>query len=150
MRPIRAVCPCCGQKIEISIDLEPVVTAAAPEDGKTDMSFCDQVEDIDFRDKNFCFTGKFENADRASLEDLVHFQGGLHFDTMTSAIDYLVVGSRVSKGWRNGSYGAKIDAAMQLKQQGHGIRIVSEQDFLRILREKYEAVKAALNETEKE
>ena len=136
MSTIRTVCPHCGEKIEVTVDvaLAPVITAAPPADGKTDMSFCDPQPVIDFPGWKFCFTGKFAQAGRDDLERMTTLLGGHCAHGVTMDLDYLVVGSVASKGWAYGSYGDKIDKALQYRQNGSHVKIVSEADFLAAFR----------------
>ena len=52
---------------------------------------------------------------------------------MTNEVNYLVVGSRASKGWSCGNYGNKINDAIYKKQNGSALKLVSEYDFLEII-----------------
>ena len=133
MRSVRVLCPCCGAKLDVEIELNPVVQAAAPADGKTNMSFCDEVKELEFAGKTYCFTGKFECASRDQLQDLVERLGAASTDIMTNEVNYLVVGSRASKGWSCGNYGNKINDAIYKKQNGSALKLVSEYDFLEII-----------------
>lgn len=45
-------------------------------------------------------------------------------------LDYLVLGSVPSSGWKHGNYGNKIVKAKQLIDQGEKLKIVSEKDFM--------------------
>ena len=133
MKSLRVLCPCCGAKLDVELELQPVVAAAAPADGKTNMSFCDTVTELEFEGKTYCFTGKFECASRDQLQDLVERLGASSTDIMTNEVSYLVVGSRASKGWSCGNYGNKISEALYKKQNGSPLKLVSEYDFLEII-----------------
>ena len=43
--------------------------------------------------------------------------------------DYVVVGALGSPDWSNGNYGSKIKKAMELKESGKPIRIITEEQL---------------------
>lgn len=71
-------------------------------------------------------TGTFVFGTRSQCERLTAAMGGRALGNVTKASDVLVIGTRVSPGWVNESYGRKIMAAAELQRAGHGISIVSE------------------------
>lgn len=77
-----------------------------------------------------CHTGEFLYGTRAACERLTEQAGGIALGTVTKKVNYLVIGTHVSPHWVNTSYGRKIEQAMQLKDAGHGILIVSEEHWL--------------------
>lgn len=86
----------------------------------------DQVDLIEFRDRSFCLTGEFCFGTRASCEQAILTRGGTMASNVSKKLDYLVVGGLGSSEWKHGSFGNKIDKAMQLKQAGARMRIVHE------------------------
>jgi hypothetical protein len=51
-------------------------------------------------------------------------------DAVTSRTDVLVVGMIASPDWIQSTHGRKIETAMAMKQQGHRIRVVSEEHWI--------------------
>lgn len=84
---------------------------------------------IEFDGKAFCFTGRSGRMPRESIAEIVLAMGAFVHDDVTRKTDYLVVGSKGSRTWKQGSYGRKMERAMRLKQSGGGIKIVREADF---------------------
>ena len=79
--------------------------------------------------KTFCLTGDFEHGDRASVEQLLASKGGIRKSGVSSKLDYLIVGDKGSQAWKFGNYGGKIQRAMELKENGSAIQVISETDF---------------------
>lgn len=85
-------------------------------------------EDIDFDGANVVFTGEF-HLGRSHIEEIgsllrANLQGAPTRDT-----EFVVVGSIPNPSWKYGKYGTKIAKAIQLKEEGCHIQIVSEQVF---------------------
>ena len=81
---------------------------------------------IQFRDRSFCFTGKFNCGDRKSCQHLTTDRGGIIHSTVTMNLDYLVIGGLASRDWAHSSHGRKIEAAVRNKTKGATTLIVSE------------------------
>jgi NAD-dependent DNA ligase len=93
----------------------------------TDLVFDQEL--IVFNGKRFCLTGEFVFAPRNHCELAISRRGGELSSGVTKKTDYVVVGSQGSREWRHGSFGTKIQSAMQLKEKGHKIKIVREDDW---------------------
>jgi NAD-dependent DNA ligase len=85
----------------------------------------DQLHGIEMLGKQFCFTGDFVFGPRKNCEEAVVRRGGL-ISGVTKKLDYLVVGGLGSPEWKHGSFGTKIEKAMQHKQGGVPLFIVHE------------------------
>ena len=95
-----------------------------------------QIKQIIFLQKAFCFTGQLADFKRLTAEREVRARGGLTTNSVTAKLDYLVVGSIPSTGWSHGNYGNKIEKARELAEQSKGKPyIVSEQSFITSLAE---------------
>ena len=74
-----------------------------------------------------CLTGKFHFGSRGDCEKATVAAGATCADSVTKKVHYLVIGSAgATASWKQASYGAKIDAAMKLKESGHRIFILDE------------------------
>jgi hypothetical protein len=89
---------------------------------------------IEFKHRSFCFTGKLADLKRSQAEREARARGGLSTETVNERLNYLVVGSIPSPGWKHGTYGTKIEAARAL-QSAHSQwpLLVSEDRFLESL-----------------
>lgn len=75
----------------------------------------------------FCFTGKFAFGTRKNCEAEIINLGGRCHSTPAQKTDYLVIGILGSRDWMHTSHGRKIEKAVQLREAGHGVKILSEQ-----------------------
>lgn len=93
-----------------------------------------QDEDhVDLRDKHICLTGEFIYGTRAACERLSVAHGAIPVSGVTRKVSFLVVGTNVSPQWAHTSYGRKIEQAMELRQDGHPIRVISERRWTEVL-----------------
>ena len=81
---------------------------------------------IVFPDKAFCFTGKMVCGTRDECQSVVIEKGGKITKTPSRKTDFLVIGTLGSEDWAHTSYGRKIEYAVELKQKGVDLHIVSE------------------------
>ncbi|HEX5277559.1 MAG TPA: BRCT domain-containing protein [Fluviicoccus sp.] len=81
----------------------------------------------------FCLTGDFVYGFRALCESLIVLRGGEIKTGVSKKLTYLVVGGIGSPEWKHGSYGTKIDKAMEMKKAGATIQIVHEEHWLKSL-----------------
>lgn len=85
--------------------------------------------------KTFCLTGKFLSGGRKKLHEKITSLGGRAAGAVSKKVDYLVVGTLASRDWRLTSAGQKIEKALYLKREGHPIRIISEDTWIKHLQE---------------
>lgn len=85
---------------------------------------------LEFAGKQFVVTGKFAYGARSAVFEAIEALGGLPLDTAPTRItNYLVIGVFASRDWVNTSHGRKIEKAVQLREKGTGIRILSEEHW---------------------
>ncbi len=77
-----------------------------------------------------CLTGDFSYGTRAHCARLIEKLGGTVSENVSKKVHYLVVGSRSSNQWLHTSFGTKIIKAVECRDQGHAIYIVTEQQWL--------------------
>jgi hypothetical protein len=85
---------------------------------------------IEFQGRSFCFTGKLAGLKRSQAERETRARGGLTTSVVNERLDFLVIGSIPSPGWKHGSFGTKIAQARALRQANGRPRLVSEDDFV--------------------
>lgn len=90
----------------------------------------DEVDSIDHANVGYCFTGKFNSGHRKEVEAKATGLGafitkGVNFETR-----YLVIGTQASRDWKFSSHGRKIEKAMNLKEKGHEIYVISEAQWM--------------------
>ncbi len=86
---------------------------------------------IVFDGKTFCFTGTMAELKRSHAEREVRGRLGLTQKVINSGLDYLVIGSIPSIGWKHGDFGNKIEKArLIIKDKYSKLKLVSEHDFM--------------------
>ena len=91
----------------------------------TSLPLCEPAPKIVFPEKLFCFTGTFVFGKRRFLEDEVSMRGG-NSAGLSGKTDFLVIGEYATDSWVQSSFGRKIEKAIELKDKGAPIKIVSE------------------------
>lgn len=90
---------------------------------------CAICPEIIIEGNSFCFTGSSSKYTRKQFSELVRSLGGTFNDTVTSYIDYLVIGAEGNPCWAYACYGRKVEQAVNLRQKGSKILLVHEHDF---------------------
>lgn len=85
----------------------------------------DTVDRVNFANAWFCLTGDFVYAPREKCVKAIEQRGGI-VGGVTKKLRYLIVGGLGSPEWKHGSFGTKIEKAMQYKRDGLPIFIVHE------------------------
>jgi NAD-dependent DNA ligase len=96
----------------------------------------DPLPPIVFEQKHFVVTGNFAFGKRDAVYSAIQKRGGLVHDAMRFEIDYLVIGSVISKAWSEPTYGNKIKKAVEMRKHGGRPSIIPERHW----REHLEAV----------
>lgn len=84
-------------------------------------------------DRSFVFTGVFTIGTRKRCEELVCDLGGEMHKTIKKTTHYLVIGDIGSEHWVHSSYGRKIEKAVEYRENGCNIAIVSEQHWVKYI-----------------
>jgi len=112
--------------------IQQCVGGNAPAQGEASMSTALPITrpepTIDFTDRAFCFTGKFYSGTRTWCEEQVVTRGA-RVGAITKDLSYLVIGEVGSRDWIHSTHGRKIEKAVDYKERGHGIAIVTEQHW---------------------
>lgn len=96
----------------------------------------DEVQSVSFDGRRFCLTGDFCFGTRPQCEQQIVGRGGLVLASVTKKLDYLIVGGLGSPEWKFGSFGTKVEKAMQYKTAGAPIKVVHEDAFAAALMER--------------
>lgn len=89
----------------------------------------DEVVVIEFFGSTFCLTGDFVMGQKSVCEKAIVDRGGVTRAAVSKKTRYVIAGGLGSLEWKHGSFGTKIERAMQLKQEGVPILIVHEDAF---------------------
>lgn len=101
--------------------------------GSSSLPLDTSLSDIIIPDNSFVFTGVFTVGTRKKCEELVCALGGEMHKTIKKNTNYLVIGDIGSEHWIHSSFGRKIEKAVQYREKGTGIRIVSEQHWIKYI-----------------
>lgn len=98
----------------------------------TTLPLCDPAPDLTFRGQRYCFTGTFNYGQRKDCEAAVTWRGG-ECGSLTKRTDVLVIGVYATESWKHSSFGNKVIKAVDLREDGVPIAIVSEDHWVRHL-----------------
>ncbi len=91
-----------------------------------DSIFCTPPPAIQFDGNKFAFTGEFSNS-RDALEEAVKLRGAkIQAKEVSRNTNYVVVGDSPSANYKHQGMGTKLERALELREMGSGIHIISE------------------------
>lgn len=90
---------------------------------------CAVCPEIRFEGATFCFTGASSKFKRNEFEKLVAGLGGKSAKNVSRQVDYLIIGAEGNPCWAYSCYGRKVEAAVNLRKEGHTLVLVHENDF---------------------
>ena len=93
------------------------------------LPLCSPAPEIHFPESRFLFTGTFAYGTRAQCIEAVESLGGLISKSVTKSVNYLVLGSYVTDSWAHESFGRKIEKAMEYRDSGVPLAIISEEHW---------------------
>lgn len=91
--------------------------------------FDDPAPQIAFLDRAFVLTGQFVYGTRKVVSAAIEGRGGSIASSCSSKTHYLVIGTFGSDEWLHSTHGTKIVRAVELKQTGKPLAIVSEKHW---------------------
>ncbi len=132
-----------AERVELKGMMEALVGASGAAAGipageallSTALPFCSPPPLVVFPSKVFLVTGKFAYGARREVHREIESRGGLVSKSkgVTTRTDYLVVGAMASRDWKHTGMGNKIMRAVELREKGWPVRIVSEEHWVRCL-----------------
>lgn len=97
------------------------------------LPFDDPQPSLEFDSHVFVLTGRFAYGSRHEVTEAILDLGGWVRPTVLKDTHYVVVGTLASRDWAHASYGRKIETALQWRQKGEPIRIISEDHWANCL-----------------
>lgn len=91
----------------------------------TSLPLCDPAPSLSFAGKRYCFTGTFLFGKRKQCEAAIAERLGIA-GSLTQKTDVLVIGIYATESWKHSSFGTKILQAVEWRDRGIPISIVSE------------------------
>ena len=95
----------------------------------TSLPINNPLPSISFEGMSFIFTGTCAFGTRKQCQSATESLGGINAKSVTKKLDYLVLGTYVTDSWAHESYGRKIEKAMQYRDQGVPLIIVTEEHW---------------------
>jgi len=95
----------------------------------TSLPLCKPAPIVEFAGRSFCFTGRFNSGTRDWCHKAIESRGGASAGSITKKLDFLVIGDLGSRDWLHSTHGTKIMKAVEYRDQGFSIAIVSEQHW---------------------
>ncbi|WP_444922663.1 BRCT domain-containing protein (plasmid) [Microbulbifer sp. DLAB2-AF] len=90
---------------------------------------CTPPPHIQFTGKTFLFTGTCAYGSRKECQKVIEALGGVSASRVTKSLDYLVLGTYVSDSWIHESFGRKIEKAIEYRDSGLPLTIVTEEHW---------------------
>lgn len=98
----------------------------------TSLPLCRPAPELNFEGRRFCFTGTFNYGQREDCEAAVVDRGGA-VGGIARKTNVLVIGAYVTDAWKHSSFGNKIMQAVEWREDGFPISIVSEDHWRQFL-----------------
>jgi NAD-dependent DNA ligase len=89
--------------------------------------------DVVVPERNFCFTGTFAYGSRSFCQNAILEKGGQALSKVTQKLDYLVIGIYATDSWAHSSYGRKIEQAMEYRDRGFPVAMISEDHWVKFV-----------------
>jgi len=96
------------------------------------LPLCDPAPILTFLGRRYCFTGTFAFGQRGQCEAAVETRGGA-CGSLTQKTNVLVIGVYATESWKHSAFGTKIIKAVDMREDGIPIAIVSEQHWAKYL-----------------
>lgn len=93
------------------------------------LPLCRPAPDVIFNDRTFLFTGTCAFGTRKQCQDATERLGGICVKGVIKSLDYLVLGAYVTDSWAHETFGRKIEKAMQYRNEGVPLAIISEEHW---------------------
>lgn len=93
------------------------------------LPLCNPAPHIIFDGRSFLFTGTCAFGTRAQCQEATERVGGTCAGGVTKRLHYLVLGSYVTDSWAHETFGRKIEKAMEYRESGIPLAIVSEEHW---------------------
>lgn len=93
----------------------------------------DTPDTITFQGASFCLTGEFVMGPRATCAGMIEARGGTISAAVSKKTTYVIIGGLGSPEWKHGSFGTKVEKAMQLKQGPKAPLVIHEDTWANAL-----------------
>lgn len=90
------------------------------------------ADGFSFEGQTVCLSGDFEFGKKAAVTAYIEEHGGSCVSSVTKKTTVLLLGSKGSDAWSQGSYGTKAERALVLQREGAQIKILREEDVFAV------------------
>ncbi|WP_370277827.1 BRCT domain-containing protein [Pontibacterium sp.] len=94
------------------------------------LPICSPPPKVEFEGRSFLFTGTCAYGTRKDCQSAIEALGGVNAKSVTKKLNYLVLGTYVTDSWIHESFGRKIEKAMEYRDSGLPIVILTEEHWL--------------------
>lgn len=91
---------------------------------------CAVCPEVLFEGRTFCLSGRFSRFSSKELADKILAAGAQIASEVHPQVDYLIIGSDGNPCWTYACYGRQVENAVRLRQAGHTLLLVHENDLL--------------------
>ena len=84
---------------------------------------------IIFEGTSFLFTGTCAYGTRRQCQEVIESLGGINANGVTKTLNYLILGTYVTDSWAHESFGRKIEKAVEYRDNGIPLIIVTEEHW---------------------
>lgn len=95
----------------------------------TRLPLCDPAPALTFFERTYCFTGTFSFGRRSACERAIADRGGT-CSGLSRKTDVLVIGIYATESWKHSAFGHKIMKAVEMRESGVPITLVSEEHWV--------------------
>lgn len=95
----------------------------------TSLPINNPLPSVSFEGMSFLFTGTCAFGTRKQCQSAIESLGGINAKGVNKKLDYLILGTYVTDSWAHESYGRKIEKAMQYRDQGVSLVIITEEHW---------------------
>jgi NAD-dependent DNA ligase len=89
----------------------------------------DPMPTISFEGHSFLFTGTCAFGTRKQCQEIIESLGGINAKGVTKSLNYLILGTYVTDSWAHESFGRKIEKAINYRDNGVPLAIVTEEHW---------------------
>ncbi len=93
---------------------------------------CVSCNNREISGKKICITGEFDFGNRTEVEQWLEKNNAICQKSVCKDTDYVIVGNQGSIAWCAGNYGTKLKRAVELQNKGYAIKIVKEDELLKM------------------
>lgn len=93
------------------------------------LPLCRPAPTVTFQNRTFLFSGTCAYGSRKQCQDATEKLGGVCAKGVSKTLNYLVLGTYVTDSWIHETFGRKIEKAMQYRDDGVQLAIISEEHW---------------------